>query len=77
MSPSPHASDRQQAVWRDTSTTRFDCTLGKSSVTRLAVTCLLAQGHLLIEDARTRQSTLALALAKTFGLVVHQGRLHQ
>lgn len=43
--------------------------LGKSSVTRLAVTCLLAQGHLLIEDAPgLGKSTLALALAKTFGL---------
>ncbi len=43
--------------------------LGKSGVTRLAVTCLLAQGHLLIEDAPgLGKSTLALALAKTFGL---------
>jgi MoxR-like ATPase len=43
--------------------------LGKSAVTRLAVTCLLAQGHLLIEDAPgLGKSTLAVALAKTFGL---------
>jgi MoxR-like ATPase len=43
--------------------------LGKSEVTRLAVTCLLAQGHLLIEDAPgLGKSTLAVALAKTFGL---------
>ncbi|HPV24220.1 MAG TPA: MoxR family ATPase, partial [Casimicrobium sp.] len=43
--------------------------LGKTSVTRLAVTCLLAQGHLLIEDAPgLGKSTLALALAKSFGL---------
>jgi MoxR-like ATPase len=43
--------------------------LGKSQVTRLAVTCLLAQGHLLIEDAPgLGKSTLAVALAKTFGL---------
>lgn len=43
--------------------------LGKTEVTRLAVTCLLAQGHLLIEDAPgLGKSTLAVALAKTFGL---------
>jgi MoxR-like ATPase len=43
--------------------------LGKSQVTRLAVTCLLAQGHLLIEDSPgLGKSTLAVALAKTFGL---------
>ena len=43
--------------------------LGKSAVTRLAVSCLLAQGHLLIEDAPgLGKSTLALALARTFGL---------
>ncbi|TAG84220.1 MAG: AAA family ATPase [Burkholderiales bacterium] len=43
--------------------------LGKSEVTRLAITCLLAQGHLLIEDAPgLGKSTLAVALAKTFGL---------
>ncbi len=43
--------------------------LGKSSTTRLAITCLLAQGHLLIEDAPgLGKSTLALALAKSFGL---------
>ncbi len=43
--------------------------LGKTSTTRLAITCLLAQGHLLIEDAPgLGKSTLALALAKSFGL---------
>jgi MoxR-like ATPase len=43
--------------------------LGKTEITRLAVTCLLAQGHLLIEDAPgLGKSTLAVALAKTFGL---------
>jgi MoxR-like ATPase len=47
--------------------------LGKSGVTRLAVTCLLAQGHLLIEDAPgLGKSTLALALAKTFGLAYNK-----
>ncbi|MBC7710861.1 MAG: AAA family ATPase [Rhizobacter sp.] len=47
--------------------------LGKSEVTRLAVTCLLAQGHLLIEDAPgLGKSTLALALAKTFGLAYNK-----
>jgi MoxR-like ATPase len=43
--------------------------LGKTEITRLAMTCLLAQGHLLIEDAPgVGKSTLAVALAKTFGL---------
>ncbi len=38
-------------------------------MTRLAVTSLLAQGHLLIEDAPgLGKSTLAVALARTFGL---------
>lgn len=43
--------------------------LGKPEVIRQAVTCLLAQGHLLIEDVPgTGKTTLAHALAKVFGM---------
>ena len=43
--------------------------LGKKNETRLALACLLAQGHLLIEDLPGMgKTTLAHALAKTLGL---------
>jgi MoxR-like ATPase len=43
--------------------------LGKDRVVRLAVTTLLARGHLLVEDIPgVGKTTLALALAKTLGL---------
>ncbi len=43
--------------------------LGKDRQLRLAVACLLARGHLLIEDIPgVGKTTLALALAKVFGL---------
>jgi len=43
--------------------------LGKRAAIRLAVTCLIAEGHLLIEDAPgLGKSTLAVALARAFGL---------
>ena len=43
--------------------------LGKSEALRLALTCLLAGGHLLIEDVPgVGKTTLAHALARTFGL---------
>jgi MoxR-like ATPase len=43
--------------------------LGKSHQTRLALTCLLAGGHLLIEDLPgVGKTTLAHALAQTLGL---------
>lgn len=43
--------------------------LGKKQAIRLAVACLIAQGHLLIEDAPgLGKSTLAVALARAFGL---------
>lgn len=68
MSPSPHiltASKLLSEIHKQLDS----IVLGKSGVTRLAVTCLLAQGHLLIEDAPgLGKSTLALALARTFGL---------
>jgi MoxR-like ATPase len=43
--------------------------LGKSRQTRLALACLLARGHLLIEDIPgVGKTTLALALARVLGL---------
>ncbi|ASN80601.1 MULTISPECIES: AAA family ATPase [Deinococcus] len=43
--------------------------LGKGTQVRLAVACLLARGHLLIEDQPgVGKTTLAHALARTFGL---------
>ena len=43
--------------------------LGKPAQLRLAMTCLLARGHLLIEDIPgVGKTTLALALAKVLGL---------
>jgi MoxR-like ATPase len=44
--------------------------LGKEQVVRLAVSCLLARGHLLLEDLPgVGKTTLALALAKILGLL--------
>ena len=43
--------------------------VGKDEATRLALTCLLARGHLLIEDVPgVGKSTLAQALSVTLGL---------
>ncbi len=48
--------------------------LGKDEVVRLALACLLARGHLLLEDLPgVGKTTLALALAKILGL--HFGRI--
>ncbi|MBM5815165.1 MAG: MoxR family ATPase [Cyanobacteria bacterium K_Offshore_surface_m2_239] len=47
--------------------------LGKSREVKLALACLLARGHLLIEDLPgTGKSTLAEALARCFGLEFHR-----
>ncbi|MGG2383188.1 AAA family ATPase, partial [Salmonella enterica] len=43
--------------------------LGKEQPLKLALACLLARGHLLIEDVPgVGKTTLALALARVFGL---------
>ena len=47
--------------------------LGKEHVIRLALTCLLARGHLLIEDIPgVGKTLLAHALARAFGLSFHR-----
>lgn len=47
--------------------------LGKERQLRLALACLLARGHLLIEDVPgVGKTTLALALARVFGLNFHR-----
>jgi MoxR-like ATPase len=48
--------------------------LGKEGVVKLAVACMLARGHLLLEDLPgVGKTTLALALARVLGL--HFGRI--
>lgn len=50
-------------------TTLNQIILGKEEQIKLAVCCLVAKGHLLIEDVPgVGKTTLALALSKTFGL---------
>jgi MoxR-like ATPase len=47
--------------------------LGKSHAVKLALACVLARGHLLIEDLPgTGKTTLAEALARAFGLEFHR-----
>src|SRR5690242_10088682 len=47
--------------------------LGKGRQIRLALACLLARGHLLIEDLPgVGKTTLALVLARLFGLEFHR-----
>lgn len=47
--------------------------LGKATQTRLCLACLLARGHLLIEDVPgVGKTTLAHALARTLGLDFHR-----
>jgi MoxR-like ATPase len=47
--------------------------IGKERALRLAVCCLLARGHLLIEDLPgVGKTTMAAALARCFGLAMHR-----
>lgn len=53
----------------DTSTAIASIILGKNQQIQLALSCLLADGHLLIEDLPgVGKTTLSLTLAKVFGL---------
>ena len=58
-----------QAVIRQTLTSLASIVLGKDTQLRLALACLLARGHLLVEDIPgVGKTTLALALARALGL---------
>ena len=64
-------TDQQTALSALTTLVHSTCQvlLGKQNQVRLAISCLLAQGHLLIEDTPgTGKSTLAEALARGVGL---------
>ncbi len=57
------------AALKDAQTALNRIILGKEAQLRLALTCLLARGHLLIEDIPgVGKTTLALALARVLGL---------
>ncbi|MDB5971454.1 MAG: family ATPase [Hydrocarboniphaga sp.] len=57
------------AVIRQTLTALSSIVLGKDTQLRLALACLLARGHLLVEDIPgVGKTTLALALARVLGL---------
>jgi MoxR-like ATPase len=58
-----------QAVIKDTLHSLSGIVLGKDTQLRLALACLLARGHLLVEDIPgVGKTTLALALARVLGL---------
>lgn len=58
-----------QAVIKDTLEALSGIVLGKDTQLRLALACLLARGHLLVEDIPgVGKTTLALALARVLGL---------
>jgi len=58
-----------QAVIRQTLASLSSIVLGKDTQLRLALACLLARGHLLVEDIPgVGKTTLALALARVLGL---------
>lgn len=62
---SPRGTDQLQLVIE----TANQIILGKEDVIRLALTCLIAKGHLLIEDTPgVGKTTLAHVLARTLGL---------
>ncbi|WP_221088400.1 AAA family ATPase [Deinococcus aquaedulcis] len=67
LTPPAHAS--HAAALQAAVTQLEGVILGKSTQIRLALTCLLARGHLLIEDQPgVGKTTLAQALARTCGL---------
>jgi MoxR-like ATPase len=68
--PAPVAQDSPLRALVDTAIERLNSIiLGKESQVRLCLACLLAKGHLLIEDIPgVGKTTLAHALARTIGL---------
>ncbi|WP_134766332.1 AAA family ATPase [Nocardioides sp. 1609] len=66
MTLSPDQASRFQRVFTDVVDNMGLALLGKDRVVRLAVTCLLAEGHLLLEDLPgTGKTMLARALANS------------
>lgn len=67
-SPIPQPADFQNLLRR-----ACQIIIGKDQTVRLAVVCMLARGHLLIEDVPgVGKTTLALALAKLSGLAFNR-----
>lgn len=65
----PASSTPSQAILERVAQNLSRAVLGKDDKTRLAVTSLVARGHLLLEDAPgVGKTTLAEALARSFGL---------
>jgi MoxR-like ATPase len=65
----PLAVDSMQQSLQQVAGSISHIILGKQRQIQLALTCLLANGHLLIEDLPgVGKTTLALAIARTFGL---------
>jgi len=72
--PNGRATPASPATLAETVTNNVQQVLrGKAGAIRLALTCLLAGGHLLIEDVPgTGKTSLAKALAASFGGVAHR-----
>jgi len=67
------AAKQSQQVLKHTSDAISSIILGKHRQIQLALSCLLAGGHLLIEDLPgVGKTTLSLTLAKVFGLDFHR-----
>lgn len=69
LTPAPDAAAAQRALIDRVIETLQTVIVGKTQKLRLAVACMLAEGHLLIEDLPgVGKTTLAHALAKALGL---------
>jgi len=67
--PAVLSTDKTEQLLTDTSVAISSIILGKNEQIQLAISCLLAGGHLLIEDfPGVGKTTLSLTLAKVFGL---------
>ena len=69
----PDSSSATASSLKPALTALSQIVLGKEHQIKLAVACLLARGHLLIEDIPgVGKTTLALALARVFGLHIQR-----
>src|SRR6478672_6820654 len=65
----PSAPAAEQAILERVLQNLGRAVLGKEDRSKLAITCLVARGHLLLEDVPgVGKTTLAEALARSFGL---------